>query len=140
MFVRVCASCHKLFGEGAEIGPDLTGSQRANLDYVLQNVVDPSAVVGRDYRMTLVTTDDGRVVTGIVKKETESSLSLQTPTQLLVLAKADIADRKQSLISMMPEGLLENLKPAEVSDLVAYLANPSQVPLPPEAAVKSKDR
>jgi putative heme-binding domain-containing protein len=140
VFARVCAACHKLFGEGAEIGPDLTGSQRANLDYVLQNVVDPSAIVGRDYRMTLVTTDDGRVITGIVKKETESSLSIQTPTQLVVLAKADIQQRKQSMISMMPEALLENLKPDEVRDLIGYLASPSQVPLPPPIASPAKDK
>ena len=112
------------------IGLDLTGSQRANLEYVLQNVVDPSAIVGRDYRLTLVTTGDGRVITGIIKKETESTVIVQTPTQLLVLAKTDIEARQQSPISMMPEGVLETLQRDEVRDLVGYLASPGQVDLP----------
>ena len=65
IFTKNCASCHKLNGEGNDVGPDLTGSQRANLDYVLENVLDPSAVVPGEYKMTAFYLNDGRVITGL---------------------------------------------------------------------------
>jgi putative membrane-bound dehydrogenase-like protein len=128
LFDRHCASCHTLFDSGGKIGPELTGGQRANLDYVLENVLDPSAVVGRDYQVTIVATKGGRVVNGIVKREDERVLALQTPTEIVVLPKDEIEERKQSKLSLMPEGLLSKLKDEEVRDLVAYLAAPKQVP------------
>ena len=67
LFVKNCASCHKLFGEGGNVGPDLTGSQRANLEYLLENVLDPSAVVAKEYQATVIATSAGRTITGIVK-------------------------------------------------------------------------
>ena len=70
LFSKTCQQCHKLFGEGGTIGPDLTGSNRANLDYLLSNLIDPSAEVGRDYRMSVVRTADGRVITGIIVERT----------------------------------------------------------------------
>ncbi|MFP6602983.1 MAG: PVC-type heme-binding CxxCH protein, partial [Pirellulaceae bacterium] len=64
LFKKRCANCHRLFGDGENIGPDLTGSGRANLDYILQNTVTPSAVVAAGYRVSIVATKDGRVLTG----------------------------------------------------------------------------
>src|SRR5262249_30622694 len=75
VFARTCASCHVLFGEGGKIGPELTGAQRGDLDYVLENLLDPSAVVGRDYQVTLVQTRDGRLITGIVTQENDQVLT-----------------------------------------------------------------
>lgn len=130
LYTKTCASCHKLFGEGTEIGPDLTGSQRANLDYILENMLDPSAVVARDYQMTILQTEDGRVLTGIVRDENDQTLTLQTPTEQVIVSKGDIEARQQSPLSLMPEGQLEKLTPEEIRDLVAYLASPVQVDLP----------
>src|SRR5207302_11483553 len=79
VFSKTCASCHMLFDAGGNVGPNLTGSQRANLDYVLENVVDPNAIVARDYQMTLIETKDGRTITGIVQSETDSALTVRTP-------------------------------------------------------------
>ncbi|MCA9149658.1 MAG: c-type cytochrome, partial [Planctomycetales bacterium] len=129
IFSTTCANCHRLFGEGGEVGPDITGSNRANLDYVLQNVVDPSAVLGKDYRMTILELADGRVVSGLIKQETDSAITIRTLNDTLLIAKEDVDDRTLSELSMMPEGLLDQLKPTEVRDLVAYLASPSQVPV-----------
>lgn len=131
LFARHCAACHVLFDAGQRTGPELTGGQRTNLDYVLSNVLDPSAVVARDYRVTIVETADGRIVSGIVRREDDSSLSLQTVHALVVIPKQEIEARMQTAQSMMPEGLLDKLSDEEVRDLVAYLASPAQVPLPP---------
>jgi putative heme-binding domain-containing protein len=135
VFAKNCATCHTLFGEGAKIGPDLTGSQRTNPEYVLSKVLDPNAVVARDYHVTLVTTKRGRSVTGLVKEEDEKTLALQTPNELIRIAKNDIEDRKTSPVSLMPEGLLAMLGEDDVRDLFAYLAGADQVPLPkPDAS------
>jgi len=122
-----------LFDAGKRIGPELTGSQRTNLDYVLDNVLDPSAAVARDYQMTQIVLMDGRLLTGIVVEETEQTLTLQSPTERLTLAKADMDERERSPLSMMPEGLLNSLSGQDARDLVGYLASPQQVPLPPGA-------
>jgi putative membrane-bound dehydrogenase-like protein len=127
IFNKSCAACHKLFNEGGAIGPELTGAQRANLDYVLTNVLDPSAVVGRDYQMQVIVTKDGRVLTGIIKAETDAVLTLQTSTALLKLAKSDIEERNGTNQSMMPEGLIQQFTFEEFRDLLAYLRSPRQV-------------
>ncbi len=129
VFNKTCATCHVLFGEGEHIGPDITGSNRANLDYVLETVLDPNAVVGKDYLMTDIVTFDGRVISGLVLKETDSAVTLRTINDTMVIAKQDIDQRLLATQSLMPEQLLETLKPGDVRDLVAYLASPTQVAL-----------
>ncbi|MDB5174846.1 MAG: hypothetical protein JWN51_3619, partial [Phycisphaerales bacterium] len=109
VFTKTCAACHTLFDAGGKVGPDLTGSQRANLDYVLENVVDPSAVVANEYLMTLIQTNDDRTITGIIKQESDSTVTLRTTTEDVIVPKNEIKRRKTSPISMMPEGLLEGL-------------------------------
>jgi putative membrane-bound dehydrogenase-like protein len=130
VFAKTCATCHTLFGEGAKIGPDLTGSQRTNPEYVLTKVLDPSAVVAKDYQVTVVTTKSGRTLTGLVKEEDATTLALQTQNEVIRVAKSDIDERKKSPASMMPEGLLAPMSDMEVRDLIAYLAGAGQVPLP----------
>ncbi|MFV1995239.1 MAG: PVC-type heme-binding CxxCH protein, partial [Verrucomicrobiales bacterium] len=130
LFERTCAACHKFFGEGGDLGPELTGSQRANLDYLLTNIVDPSASVSRDFQMQIVRTKAGRIATGFVAAETETALTLAMMNESLVIPLDEIETRKKSKVSIMPEGLLQLLAPDEVRDLVAYLANPHQVPRP----------
>lgn len=121
LFTKHCANCHTLFGEGGKIGPELTGSQRQNPEYVLSKILDPSAVVNKDYQMVLLSLDDGRTLTGIVKEENDKTLALQTATELIRVNKADIAARKVTGLSLMPEGLLQTLSDPEVRALIAYL-------------------
>jgi putative membrane-bound dehydrogenase-like protein len=130
LFAKHCAACHKMFGEGQTIGPELTGSQRANLDYVLENVLDPSAVVPREFQMVNFTTKDERVVSGIVLRETKDAVTVLTIRDTVILPTGDIAARKQTNVSIMPDGLFDQMKPDEVRDLVAYLRAKEQVPLP----------
>jgi len=129
VFARTCQQCHTLFGAGAAIGPDLTGSNRADREYVLANVLDPSALIGKDYLAHVVATSDGRVLTGLVKAEDKDSVTLQTANELLVIPAGDIEERRPSELSMMPDDLWSPLSDFEVRSLVAYLASPSQVPM-----------
>lgn len=127
LYAKACATCHRLFGEGSEIGPDLTGAQRTSLDYLLENILDPSAIVPREYQVTVVETKNGRTLSGIVKKESDAAITLQLQNEVVVLPKADIAMRTATKLSMMPEGTFEQMKLEEVRDLVAYLMSPVQV-------------
>lgn len=128
VFGKTCAACHRLFDDGGAVGPDITGAQRNNLDYVLENLLDPSALVYGDYQVTTIETKDGRVLNGIVKRETDKAVTLQTQNEAIVVPKDEIEHRLKSPLSLMPEGLLANLKDEEVRDLIAYLASPKQVP------------
>ena len=130
VFQQACAICHKLFGEGNNVGPDLTGSQRGNLEYVLENVVDPSASVSRDYQMLIIETRGDRTLNGFLTAETETTLTLRTLNEELVIPRADVRRQTLSPLSIMPEALLDGLSPDQIRDLVAYLAVPRQVPLP----------
>ena len=133
VYHKTCANCHKLFGAGGTIGPDLTGSGRHNLEYVLSNIVDPSAVVNKDFRMSVVRHADGRVLNGIVTSQDDERVVLQTPTEKLTILRTDIEQITLSTLSAMPEGILQPLAEDQVRDLVAYVMSPSQVALPPGA-------
>jgi putative membrane-bound dehydrogenase-like protein len=129
VFARVCQQCHTLFGVGGQVGPDLTGSNRADLDYVLSNVLDPGALIGKDYLAHTIAMADGRVLTGIIRAEDRDMITLVTANEALVLPKSEVEERRQSEQSMMPEDLWTPLSDHEVRSLVAYLASPAQVPL-----------
>ncbi len=130
LYNQACASCHLLYGQGKLIGPDLTGAGRDNLDYLLENIIDPSAVVAVDYRMSVVTLKDGRVLTGVVGSPTERTLAVQTQTERVVLERSDVESVRPTPLSLMPDGLLAPLSDDQVRDLFAYLMARQQVPLP----------
>ena len=130
LFTTLCASCHTLFGEGAAIGPDITGSGRDNLDYLLENIVDPAAIVTADFRVSVVTMNDGRVLHGVVKAKTDRTITLQTVPDLITVERSEIRTVQESHLPLMPEGALEALSAVQRRDLMAYLMSPTQVPLP----------
>lgn len=130
LFAKTCATCHKLFDDGAKIGPDLTGSQRANPEYLLSKLIDPSFAVPRDYQMLVVETKSGRFISGIITAENAQTITVQTQNEAINLAKGDIESRTPTKQSLMPEGMLDHLKEDEVRALIAYLSGSGQVPLP----------
>lgn len=133
VFAKVCQQCHTLFDTGGKVGPDLTGSNRADLSYILENMVDPNAVIPNDYRTSTVETKDERVITGIIKQQDDKSLTILTANEQIVLPRNEVSKIQNSEISMMPEGLLLPLAEQEVRDLIYYLGRPGQTPLPAEA-------
>lgn len=121
LFEQTCASCHSLYGEGGHLGPELNGADRSNLYYVLENIIDPGAVLPRDYWMTVLTLKNGRVLSGTVSSRSTHTLTIVGLTGEEVVPHADIEKMEQFEQSTMPEGLLQSLSENEVRDLVAYL-------------------
>ncbi len=129
VYAKVCQQCHRLFDRGGAVGPELTGSHRANLDYLLSNVLDPSALMAKEYMPTIVATTDGRVVTGIVREENTSTVTLLTQNETLILPRDEIEEMAPTTKSMMPDDLLANLAEHDVRSLVAYMGSATQVPM-----------
>lgn len=130
VFNKTCGTCHQMYGVGGKIGPDLTGSNRANLDYLLLNSIDPSYDVPVAYRMTTIVTVDGRVVNGVLAEEDRNRVVLKTVEKpRLVISTADIEERVISRKSMMPDGQLDALKARQVFDLIKYMQTREQVEL-----------
>lgn len=130
LFQQTCAVCHEMFGEGGKIGPELPGGFE-DVDYLLQNILDPNAIIGKDYQQTFLKLKDGRMVSGVVTAEDTGSVTLKTLAEPIVVQRADIVETTLSEQSMMPEGLLTILDEQGVRDLFAYLRQKHQVPLPP---------
>jgi putative membrane-bound dehydrogenase-like protein len=134
LFNRTCSACHKLYGHGGNIGPDITGANRSNLEYLLGNILTPSAIIQDAYKMHIVLTEDGRVYSGVPAGENERQLRLRVANreQPVLIAKSKIESREVAPVSMMPDGMLTTLKDPEVLDLIAYLKDLKQVDLPHE--------
>jgi len=130
IYAKTCGQCHTLFGEGGKVGPDITGSNRADIDYLMVNIVDPSAVIPKDYQVTNVYLKDGDVISGILTQEDAESVTIVTESTNTRVERKEIDTIKKSELSMMPEGLLLPLSKTEMLNLIAYLRSPSQVPLP----------
>ena len=136
VYNKVCVQCHTLFDTGGKVGPDITGANRVDLNYLLETILDPNAVIPNEYRATDIETKDGRSLTGIVKIMGDKTIQLQTANEIVTIPRDEIASQRQSELSMMPEGLLGALTDQEVRDLLYYLSRSGQVPLPVESASK----
>ena len=132
LFTKTCANCHTLYGVGGNIGPDLTGSNRDNLDYLLENILDPSALVATQFRMSALRMANGQVINGVIVQQTDQVLTVQTEKERINLEPSEVEEIKQSPLSLMPDGLMKNMTDADVRDLFAYLQSRTQVELPAE--------
>ena len=135
VYNNTCGTCHQLFGQGIALGPDLTGSNRADLGYLLENVLSPSSVVAKDYMLNILTLKDGSTLSGMVRAETPEFVTLAMPGGAQTdVKKSDIEKHEELPQSLMPAGLFEALPLPQVADLVKYLGSANQVPLPGEKA------
>ena len=123
VFQKTCAQCHKMYGDGQEIGPDLTGNGRNNYEQLLSNVFDPNLVIGENYQAVVVAVKDGRTLTGLLTQDSPESVKLKVQGgKEEVIPRAQVEEVKRSPISLMPENLESLVTPQELADLFAYLA------------------
>ncbi len=133
LYDRVCAACHVMYDAGGLIGPDLTGSNRTDIEYILSNVLTPSDDIQDDYRMVIVTMRDGQTFIGNVSNETDRQLTLRIVGRGdVALEKSEIQSREVSANSLMPEGLFRALSDEDVLNIVSYLHASEQVAPPDE--------
>jgi putative membrane-bound dehydrogenase-like protein len=126
IWISKCGNCHKLYGQGGQIGPELTGAQRSNIRYWLENILAPSEFVAENYRSTAFRTLDGRVITGVVLSETANEVTIQTAQEKIILNISEIEERNPLQLSLMPEGLLEGLSEDSKLNLFKYLTSSPQ--------------
>ena len=127
LFQQLCATCHKMFGDGGNLGPDLTGSNRDSNEYLLDNIIDPSRIVPRGMRQVIYLLNDGRVIAGVPTREDDHTVTIQTADSIKTLDTSMIERRRQQQTSLMPEGLLENLSAQQVRDLFSFLQSSKQI-------------
>jgi len=127
LFFRLCQQCHTLFDTGGKVGPNLTGSNRRDLNFLLESIIDPSAIIANDYRAWTLETEDGRTITGILKQQDDTTVTIITPGETLTIPRKEITSLQESALSLMPEGLLNNLTDDDVRNLVRYLGSVNQV-------------
>lgn len=131
VFKKVCGQCHKMYGEGAEVGPDITRNGRASFEQLLSNVFDPSLVIGVSYQGVTVVTKEGRVVSGLPIEDSPQRVVLKVQgDKQEIIARTDIDEVVPSKLSLMPEGLEKQIQPQEMRDLFAYIT----LDKPPEDA------
>jgi len=122
VFETTCSKCHKLFGEGGVVGPDLTGYERDNILFWIENIVDPSAAIREEYTTTVVEMSDGRVLTGILAEQDRRSILLRDPEgKEMRLARENIDAMRASPVSIMPEDQMRALTEQQIRDLFAFL-------------------
>jgi putative membrane-bound dehydrogenase-like protein len=129
IFAKTCQNCHTLFAVGGKVGPDITGANRADLNYLIENVIDPSAVIPKEYVATRIDLKNGRTVTGIVKERNANTWTVVTATETLTIPRSEIDEFAESATSMMPDDQLKPMSDHEVRSLFAYLQSPTQVPM-----------
>jgi putative heme-binding domain-containing protein len=128
LFQKNCATCHTLFGEGGQTGPNLTGYDREKLDFLAVAIVDPSAAIREEFTQFGIAMKDGRVLTGLIDKETPTTVVIRgANNQTTLLNRDDIEEKQAMRTSIMPDGLLEKLNDAEVRDLFAFVMSKTPV-------------
>jgi putative heme-binding domain-containing protein len=122
VFNKLCGQCHKIHGQGQEVGPDITLNGRSSYDQLLSNVFDPSLVIGSSYQARTVRTFDGLVIAGLLVEDSEQRVVLKVQGgKLETIARDDVEALKVSELSLMPEGVEKQLQPQEIADLFAFI-------------------
>ena len=119
-----CRRCHKVNGNGADVGPDLSAvAKDKDRRYLLEAIVDPNAKIAKDFETTIIVDFDGRIHSGIIKEETDKFVKLMTPQGAIITVALDEIDERAKGQSGMPADIAKNLSRDDVRDLVEYLSS-----------------
>jgi putative heme-binding domain-containing protein len=122
IYQRSCGSCHRLFGEGGDIGPELTGYDRDNVNYLTLNIVDPNADIREGYVNYRIEKTDGQIIIGTIKDRSGGNVTIKPlGGNEMTLSATEVKNMEAQKTSIMPERILEPLSDQEISDLFAYL-------------------
>ena len=123
VFTKHCATCHKYQGEGASLGPDLSGMGVHGKEQLLVHILDPGRDVEGNYQAYVVLLQDGRVLNGVLAGESATSIELlDAEAKRWPILREEIDELTRTTTSFMPEGFEKQLSRAELSDLLAFLA------------------
>lgn len=124
VFLKHCAACHKIGEEGKKVGPELDGVGQRGLERLLEDVLDPSRNVDQAFRSTLISTDDGRVVSGLALREEGEVLVLADNQGKEVRVVLDEIDEQSvSSLSPMPANVVDLVSEPEFYQLIGFLLN-----------------
>ena len=147
VFHKLCAACHKIHGQGPDVGPDITANGRNDFDQLVSNVFDPSLVIGPGYQATTVATTDGRVLTGLLAEDGKDRVVLKLQGgKLETIPRDQVDEMKTAAVSLMPDEMEKQLVPQEIADLFAFLcldkppSDPSAKPLPGAGPILRRSR
>jgi putative heme-binding domain-containing protein len=137
VFNKLCAQCHKIYGAGQDVGPDITSNGRNDFNQLLSNVFDPSLVIGPGYQATTIATNDGRILTGLLAEDGKDRIVLKLQGgKLETIPRHQVDQMRTAEVSLMPEEVEKQLSPQEIADLFAFLcldrppSDPTAKPLP----------
>ncbi|MFN3190546.1 MAG: PVC-type heme-binding CxxCH protein [Aureliella sp.] len=123
LFIERCGTCHRLFGTGNPLGPDLDNYDRKNLDFWLPAIVAPSLEIREGYQSYAALMDDDRIETGMISAQNPRSITLRTAdNRALELPREEISELRALETSLMPKDLLKDLDAREVNDLMSFLS------------------
>ncbi len=123
VFKKICAQCHKIFGEGQDVGPEITSSGRNDFDQLISNVFDPSLVIGPGYQATTLATTEGRILSGLLVEDGNDRVVLKLQGgQVETVQRSQVAEIKTSELSLMPDSFESQLTQQEIVDLCAFLS------------------
>jgi putative heme-binding domain-containing protein len=145
VFQKVCSQCHKIHGQGQEVGPDITSNGRESVEQILVNVLDPNQVIGTGYQARNLVTKDGRVLIGLAVEENDQRVVLKIAGgKLETIPRKEIDEISVNPVSLMPEELEKQLSQEELANLFAFLSldkpptDPNAKRLPEERLVKPR--
>ncbi len=122
VFARNCASCHRVEGQGKDVGPDISDTRTKTAEMLLGDILDPNRAIDGAYVAQTVTTVDGRVRAGVIQGAAGGAIRLVLPDgKVEDLARGDIEEIVSTGKSLMPEGLEKTISPEQMADLIRYL-------------------
>jgi putative membrane-bound dehydrogenase-like protein len=122
VFQETCAGCHRLFDHGESFGPELTGADRGNLDFLLTSLVDPGSQIRKEFQGQTLALRDGRVLSGLIVEENDRSVTIfDSSKRKTLIPRDEIEEMRPMETSVMPEGILDNIPEPKIRDLFRYL-------------------